>query len=160
MTSNADSVTVKSAKETQPASYLLKPFNEETLYSTIEIALFNFQEQKCTKAKCKNISFNDSVFVKNKNMFYKVSFKDILYIKSDHVYLELYTVNQEKHIIRGGLTAFLEKLPENFYRTHRSYLVNLDYLDAINSINVIIDKVQVPIGKTYRSDLMASIHIE
>ena len=160
LTSNSDSVTVTGAKATKPASYLIKPFSEETLYSTIEIALFNFQDRKNTEAKSTNIAFKDSVFVKNKNMFYKVKFEDILYVKSDHVYLELFTKNNEKHVIRGGLTSFAEKLPKNFYRTHRSYLVNLDYLDAINSINVIINKIHVPIGKTYRTDLMASIHIE
>lgn len=160
LTSNSDSVTVNSAKSTKPASYLVKPFNEESLYSTIEIALFNFQDRKNFRTKNTNIAFKDSVFVKSKNMFYKVKFEDILYIKTDHVYLELYTNKNEKHIIRGGLTAFAEKLPDNFYRTHRSYMVNLDYLDAINSINVIINKVQVPIGKTYRADLMESIHIE
>ena len=160
LTSNSDSVTVNSAKETKPDSYLIKPFNEESLYSTIEIALFNFQDRKDKEANSANVAFKDSVFVKNKNMFLKVKFDDILFIKTDHVYLELYTVTNEKHLIRCGLTAFGEKLPDNFYRTHRSYMVNLNYLDAINSVNVIIHKHPVPIGKTYRTDLMASIHIE
>ncbi|MGB0392016.1 MAG: LytR/AlgR family response regulator transcription factor, partial [Salibacteraceae bacterium] len=145
---------------TKPDAYLIKPFNEESLYSTIEIALFNFQDRKKNQVKSANVAFKDSVFVKNKNMFLKVRFDDILFVKTDHVYLELYTQNNEKHIIRGGLTAFAEKLPSNFYRTHRSYMVNLNYLDAINSVNVIIKKHPVPIGKTYRADLMNSIHIE
>ncbi len=160
LTSNSDSVTVNSAKATKPDSYLIKPFNEESLYSTIEIALYNFQDRKALLASKANVAFKDSVFVKNKHMFLKVKFDDILFIKTDHVYLELYTVNNEKHVIRGGLTTFAEKLPTNFYRTHRSYMVNLNYLDAINSVNVIINKVNVPIGKTYRADLMASINIE
>ena len=158
LTSNADSKTLKAAKETNPASYLVKPFNQDDLFTSIEIAIHNFRNS-FDKRESANI-MEDSFFVKNKNMFYKVKFDEIRFIKSNHVYIELHTVNKKKHLIRGSLTAFFDRLPSNFFRTHRSYVVNLDYLEAINSVSVIINGENVPIGKTFRTDLMEKVRVE
>lgn len=158
LTSNADSSTLKAAKETHPASYLVKPFNQDDLFTAIEIAVHNYRNS-LQKPTADNV-LEDSFFVKNKNMFYKVKFDEIRFIKSDHVYIELHTVNQKKHLIRGSLTAFFDRLPSNFFRTHRSYVVNLDYLEAINSVSVIINGENVPIGKTFRTNLMEKVRVE
>lgn len=45
LTSYSDKVTVERAKQTNPAGFIVKPFNEQTLYTTLEIAIFNFATQ-------------------------------------------------------------------------------------------------------------------
>lgn len=45
VTSFADNVTLNRAKETTPNGYVVKPFDEKDIYSSIEIALFNVQKQ-------------------------------------------------------------------------------------------------------------------
>ena len=42
ISSNSDSNTIKEAKETNPSSYLLKPFNQDDIFTSIEI-MFNFR---------------------------------------------------------------------------------------------------------------------
>ena len=42
LTSYSDKTIVDRAKQTNPAGYIVKPFNEQTLYTTLEIALANF----------------------------------------------------------------------------------------------------------------------
>jgi DNA-binding NarL/FixJ family response regulator len=42
LTSYSDKTIVERAKKTNPAGYIVKPFNEQTLYTTLEIALANF----------------------------------------------------------------------------------------------------------------------
>lgn len=42
LTSYSDKTIVDRAKKTNPAGYIVKPFNEQTLYTTLEIALNNF----------------------------------------------------------------------------------------------------------------------
>lgn len=41
LTSYSDKETIERAKKTNPAGFIVKPFNEKTLYATIEIALAN-----------------------------------------------------------------------------------------------------------------------
>lgn len=45
LTSYSDKTILERAKKTNPAGYIVKPFNEQTLYTTLEIALANFAEQ-------------------------------------------------------------------------------------------------------------------
>ena len=45
LTSYSDKTIVERAKKVNPAAFIVKPFNEQTLYTTLEIALFNFATQ-------------------------------------------------------------------------------------------------------------------
>lgn len=45
LTSYSDKDTIERAKKTNPAGFIVKPFNEKTLYATIEIALSNHASQ-------------------------------------------------------------------------------------------------------------------
>ena len=45
LTSYSDKETIEKAKLTNPAGFIVKPFNEKTLYATIEIALSNHAAQ-------------------------------------------------------------------------------------------------------------------
>lgn len=45
ITSYSDKQTLDKAKHTEPAGYIVKPFNEAGLYSTLEIALYNHAQK-------------------------------------------------------------------------------------------------------------------
>jgi len=162
LTSNADPRTVERAKKLTPPAYLIKPFVKEDLYAAIELALYNHYGNTFSKEKEEepSIIIKDAIFVKHKNLFQKVRFDDILFIKAEHVYVELYLRNNKTHLIRNSMNTFCEKLPENFFRVHRSYAINMHHLDAINNSYIIIDGGEVPIGKTYREELMKRVRIE
>lgn len=161
LTSNADPRTVGRAKELAPPAYLVKPFNRDDLYTSIEMALHNYSADNYPKIIPTegNVIIKDSFFIKDKNLYHKANFSDILFIKSEHVYVELYMQNGKKHLIRSTMNDFVDSLPQNFFRTHRSYTVNLDFLETINSRYVLIQKGEIPIGKNYRDDLMRQISI-
>lgn len=161
LTSNADPTTVERAKKASPNAYLVKPFNKDDLYTSIEMALYNFSTNtQLNQANNNDFIIKDALFIKNKHLFQKVKFTDITYVKAEHVYVEIYTKMKKKHLSRGSLTEFAHKLPTNFFRTHRSYIINLDYLDAINYLNVIVDGKEVPIGKNYRNELLNRVSIK
>jgi len=164
LTSNADPSTVERAKKVTPPAYLVKPFNKDDLYTSIEMALYNYSSglefSKSAKTENNDIIIKDAFFIKNNHLFHKVKFTDITYVKAEHVYVEIYTNSNKKHLSRGSLTDFSEKLPTNFFRTHRSFIINLDYLDAINYLHVIVDGVEIPIGKNYRNELLKRVNVE
>lgn len=161
LTSNSDAMTVERAKNVNASAYLVKPFNKEDLYTSIELALHNYAERKGNlKTEDEDLLIKDAIFVKEKHLFHKVKLSDILYLKSDHVYVEVHTIHDKRHLIRGSLTSLSERLPKNFYRTHRSYTINVDYMEAINSAFVMIKEKQIPIGKSYRDDFLKKIRVE
>lgn len=163
LTSNADPDTVNQAKKLNPPAYLVKPFSKDDLYTSIELALYNYQTNVPNNTQDKaspNLIVKDAFFVKSKNLFHKIKFNEITFAKSEHIYVEIHTSQGKCHLLRSSMNLFFEGLPGNFFRVHRSYIINLDFLEAINNLYVIIKGCQIPVGKNYRDLLLQNINIK
>lgn len=158
LTSNADPITVGEAKKVMPPAYLIKPFTKEELYTSIEIALHNYSK-KIGEVAGSDLIIKDAFFIKEKNLFVKLKFEDILYLKSEHVYTEIELEDGEKYVIRGSLNYIITKLNEKFIRVHRSYIINLDHLKQIDYNMIVVGKENIPIGKKYKEELMTKINL-
>ncbi len=101
---------------------------------------------------------NQFVFVKSDYGTVKIKLKDIKYIQGLKDYLKIH-ISEEKPVLT--LMTFKDiqiKLPENqFLRVHRSYIVNLRSIDAIQRSKVIVDSVRIPIGDSYKTDFLKRI---
>ena len=167
VTSNSDRATVENAKTVKPDGYLVKPFEQQDLYTSIEIALSNFSYARKENSKefeeagesfTSNSVLKDSIFVKKQHLYYRIQFKDIQFIKADNVYLEVNTADK-KFLVRSPLKDYLEKLPQNkFYRAHKSYIVNVDHIDAINSKDIVINNNLIPISKDFKEFILSSMN--
>ena len=169
VTSNSDRATVENAKTVKPNGYLVKPFEQQDLYTSIEIALSNFTYGTNKQAPVENkvndddvpmsnSVLKDSIFVKKQHLYYRIQFGDIQFIKADNVYLEVNTVDK-KFLVRSPLKDYLEKLPKNkFYRAHKSYIVNVDHIDAINSKDIMINNNLIPISKDFKEFILSSMN--
>ncbi len=165
ITSHADKATVEQAKLFKPDGYLVKPFTDNDLYTSIEIALFKHGADKNSKSDelttDSNFILNNSIFIKKDYLLIKVKFEDLFWIKSDGNYLELHCRNKKKFLIRSTLKDFLNKLPKNtFLQTHKSYSVNVNCIDAIEYSHVIIEGQQIPIGRLFLDTIKKTLHIE
>jgi len=159
LTSNTDKKTIERAKKVTPSAYLVKPFSKDELYTAIEIAISNF-EKKTVETDLNDITtLNQSLFVKQNKLFIKVKFEDILYIKSDHVYVEIFSKDNQKFLVRGSLNDYISKLDNNFVRIHRGHIINLKHITVIDQDYVKIANQQVPIGKNYREGLLQRINV-
>jgi len=99
----------------------------------------------------------DSIFVKSNQQYKRILFKDILFIKSDHVYLEIHTQN-ERYIVRASFKEYADKLPsKNFYRVHKSFMINVEHIELINQNDVVINKVHIPISRELKAFITKSI---
>ena len=169
VTSNSDRATVENAKTVKPNGYLVKPFEQQDLYTSIEIALSNFtygSNENSSQVNhpieddvpMSNSVLKDSIFVKKQHLYYRIQFGDIQFIKADNVYLEVNTVDK-KFLVRSPLKDYLEKLPKNkFYRAHKSYIVNVDHIDAINSKDIMINNNLIPISKDFKEFIISSMN--
>jgi DNA-binding LytR/AlgR family response regulator len=182
LTAYADKSTIDRAKKTEPDGFLVKPFDEKSLRSTIEIALYkhghkpngsgnpngnsngansngkNSHEQPDPAPKEQEAS-QDYIFVKVKHRIIKVMYSDILWVEAYDNYSFIVTTDQ-KYLVSSTLKDMESKLPShNFVRVHRSYIANLDKVDALEENAVVFSKGEVPIGKSYKKTLMSRFNI-
>ncbi len=162
-TSYSDAATLTRAKATHPINYLVKPFKEEQLFTAIELALYklsNNSAKEITESKSDEaLVIKDALFIKDKFKYTKLNISDILWIKSEGNYLEIQTTKKEE-LIRATLSNFIEKLNSDiFFKTHKSYIVNLDYLTKLETNSVTIVEKQIPISKNYYDELIKKLNI-
>lgn len=69
-------------------------------------------------------------------------------------YVKLYLEGQSKPIITLiAMKKLEERLPQNFMRIHRSYIVNLDKIQEVNKNKVILDaETYLPVGDNYKEE--------
>jgi DNA-binding LytR/AlgR family response regulator len=161
LTANTDAATVEKAKSVTPNAYLAKPFRKNDLYTSIEVCMHNFStlhnEQKPTEEG--NYIINDSLFIKQGQYFHKVKLDDILYLESDNIYLNVHTL-KNKMLVRSSLQDYIDLIGAKcFFRVHRSYAVNVSHIQTINSEFLIINNIEIPIGKSYRDQLLSILKI-
>ena len=109
ITAHSDKPTVERAKLVNPYGYLIKPFEKEDLYTSIEITYANYLRSLDKRNNYKRINsfiVNDHIFIKKDHFMYKLKLFSIKWIKSDGNYLELYC-NNSKHLIRATIKDFL-----------------------------------------------------
>jgi two-component system response regulator LytT len=154
VTSHSDKTTLDRAKLINPEGYIVKPFEKADLYTSIELAIFNYSSRNKTGIEsvenaADTVILKDSIFIRKDYMLVKIKFNDLKWIQSDDNYLELYCT-ENKHLIRSTLKEFIEKLPAvSFLQVHKSYCVNIKFITAINKSAVWINKVEVPVGRSY-----------
>jgi DNA-binding LytR/AlgR family response regulator len=166
LTSNADKATVDRAKETQPDAYLLKPFKSSNLYTAIEIAISNAIQANASNNYLKSIEedenqdyiLKDCVFLKKDTTFFKIKLNDILYVRSEGNYLDLFSADGKKHFIRSSMTHFSKFLKDEFFfQTHQSYIVNLNYLDAFTNTHLKIKDEEIPLSKSRKDEFLSKM---
>ena len=136
ITSFSDKKTLNEAIVHQPIGYILKPFTSEEIENLLNKV---FEEL-----------FNEFVYVKHKDKEKKLNIDEILFIKSDNNYLEIYT-ETKKYLIRFKLSELEKKLPKSkFIRVHQSYMVNKKFIIAFSSNTININNLEVPISRKYK----------
>lgn len=158
LSSNTDKITLEEAKNVQPFAYLVKPFAKEELYTSIEVALYNFAKQAEQALDQENLIIHDALFIKANKAFVRLNFKDVVYLKSDHIYIDVYLNNGKKFSVRGSLNEYMNKLGSMFFRTHRSFIVNLDYLQEVKQTKVVVNELEIPLGQNQKEELLAKLN--
>lgn len=159
LTSHSDPATIDLAKKAEPSAFLTKPYTVEDLYASIEVALFNFARKREQMLDRENLVLADSLFVKQNKGFQRVDFTSIAYLASDHVYIDIFTVEGKKVTVRGTIRDLLEKLNEDFIQCHRGYIVNVKLVEAIDYLNITVAGQQIPLGKTFRDEILGRLNL-
>jgi len=145
LTSHADRSTIEAAKSTNPAGYIVKPFNRNDVYASIEIAL----NQVETKEESQSIFLPDG---KHKT---KIPMDDMIYAHAEGNYTTFITTTK-KIVLRKCLKEVAETILNNkkFVRIHKSYLINTDAIRARSASNILLNNGDnLPLGRAYVGSL-------
>lgn len=126
--------------------YLTKPVLYEDFITAMAVALEYTAPKKL------------SICDKGTQMLLLVN--DILYLEMFQHHIVIHLVNKDNIEIRGTLSEFIEELPANkFAQPHKSYLVNLDYIDKLNKQEIIMTNGDlIPIGRSKCSSFQECLH--
>ncbi len=141
ITSFSDKNTVQSAVELVPLGFIIKPFSKIEIKNVVAKALSELSD--------------GFIEVKDASIVHRLKLEEICFIKSDNVYIEIH--QKDKYIVqRNKLSDFMELLPKDlFARVHRSYIVNLNAIEARTSSSIEINGVQIPISKSYKDSVLS-----
>lgn len=139
ITAQSDMATMQKALATNPRSYLTKPVRKTDLIAAIQLVI--------QKKKTRYINIKDGYGL------VKIAQDDIMYIKADNVYLDIYTT-KKTYTIRQTLEKFMQELdPSVFSKTHRSYVVNRFAVTRISGRVIYIGTIEIPLSRSFSLDI-------
>lgn len=136
--------------EVNAVDYLLKPIAYERFLSAIK-KVINSNNPNDTNAKY--------IILKENKALHKVQFDDILYLEAYGDYVKVF-LNEKVVITHSTFTNILRELPDFFIRTHKSFCMNLNKLNHLSGNQITIQSYQIPIGQTYKQNVLKALNIE
>lgn len=136
--------------ELSVTDYLLKPFSLERFLQ----AVLKVKDKTRPIAELpKEEADSKSLFVKSDKKLVKLELDEINHIEAYGNYIKIFT--KAMVLTPHTLTEFLEKLPNNFLRIHKSFVINFDKLKLIDGNQIILENnTKLPIGKSYRKAVL------
>ena len=120
-------------------NYLLKPISEVDCHKCLDKVYSRIEK---TASLCLLVSIGATTR--------KIFYDEIYYLESYSHYIVAYTADGEVKF-KKNIGLLEEELPETqFVRTHRSYIVNLQYIETIQKAMVILENsMHIPISRNY-----------
>lgn len=100
-----------------------------------------------------------SIFLKVEHKFVKVDLKDVFLVEALSDYVNVHTA-AKRYTVHGTMKSMEDRLPEkDFIRVHKSYIVRIDHIVEVERETLSIEKRTIPVGNTYRKELMERLKI-
>ena len=134
--------------------YLVKPFGFDRFLKAV-----NKAEDRLIKKDVVNQTVEDSIFLNVDKTLHKIILHDLLFLESDRNYITIVTQTQKLSFI-DSLKNWNQKLPDlEFVQIHKSYIINAKYVTKISGNEVYINTHRLPIGRTYKANLLKKLRI-
>ncbi|HXS38035.1 MAG TPA: LytTR family DNA-binding domain-containing protein [Flavipsychrobacter sp.] len=140
--------------EMSVVDYLVKPFSLDRFLKAAQKAL----ELKLLRhKKVSEKSDGEYFYVKCNNRIEKIMYNDLIYVEAMANYITLYTT-KGKLIAYLTIKGILEQLPSEFFlQVHKSYIVNINNIKAIEGNVLHLGDNRISIGASFYNDVMSRI---
>lgn len=124
--------------------YLVKPFDDGELERILRNAIEQYQLSKQIQETCEEEE--RYVMVHSKGTHIKVLLKNIVYAEVLNRKVTIYERNRKIEYY-GKLSALEKSAGDNFFRTHRAYLVHFKYIEKYDISTIYLEKGTALIAK-------------
>lgn len=132
--------------------YLIKPLE----FSRFAKAVLKLKNRSISEATAPE----EALFLKDNATIHRIDLTRLLYIESQGNYASFIFEDDKPVMTLMTLSKLTTLLPENFVRTHRSYIVNLRAIRQIEGKQLDLGQGRkLSIGKSYREDLHEKLKI-
>jgi len=141
--------------ELDAIDYLVKPIRIERFLKAVNKAENHLRllNQEANNNRIEKIG-DDFIFIKADRRFFKIYFKDILYIEGLKDYVIIYTTDS-KIITYMNVKTIAAQLPSNlFARVSKSYIVNVMHISSFDNELVYIQNNEIPLGQSFKEDFL------
>ncbi|KAA9338481.1 response regulator transcription factor [Hymenobacter busanensis] len=146
------------AFEHSVVDYLVKPVRYARFLQAAQKALDAVEARSASDKEPTTPSGADFTFVKVDNKLVRVLFDEVRYVEALGDYVHVVT-GQQKLIVYSTMRAVEEKFPaQQFVRVHRSFIVNLRHIQAIEDNAVVIEGKHISIGQTYLREVLQRLN--
>jgi len=129
--------------------YLVKPFSFNRFLKAV-----NKVEKKDTKGNTE-----EAIYINVDKTIHKILLKDIKYILSEKNYVTVVTTSTRFSYLES-LKNLENKLPAtNFMRTHKSFIINSNYITKISGNQLFMNDISIPIGRAYKQVFMEKLNL-
>jgi len=159
-TAFADPNTIQRAIKEGPFGYIVKPYGIKDITAAIEVAITNYRllANIHKESNTAPMLVNDQLYIKVDGVLTKLKQNEIDYVEAKGDYI-LIKAQDQNHIVHSSLKKIYDKLgSKTFMQIHRSFIVNLNAINAINDTSLIINRKEIPISRTYRAELLKRIN--
>ncbi len=138
--------------------YLLKPIDFDRFYKAVTKIISLKDPHVEHQSNTDSLPKTDKLFIKADNKILKVSFQDIIVINGDGPYVKIITNDERKIMSLQSMSKLIQLLPANFYRVHRSHIVNINCIDSIEGNTITLGEERVVISKSNRDAFFKMIN--
>ncbi|NDP28308.1 MAG: response regulator transcription factor [Flavobacterium sp.] len=160
LTSSAGKEIINKVGHINPDGFITKPFSMEGLITSIELAFSNHKTKNENKSHERIIqrSTPSELFIRENGWLRRIVIAEIDWIKAEGTYTQI-NLNRRQYTLRNTVKELMKKLPEEFFlRVHKSYIVNIRNVEALNSNIIKINEEEIPVGKIYYQELLKKIN--
>jgi DNA-binding LytR/AlgR family response regulator len=133
--------------------YLVKPYPFERFLKAVNKAkdLQAFNQPKVTNVPSATL---DHTFIKTDNKYERINFEDVVFVEGMENYVAIHT-STERFITLMTMKSIEELLPTaDFLRIHKTYIVALQKVRAIEGNQVNMGKKKLPISRQRRNEIL------
>ncbi|MBI9053728.1 MAG: response regulator transcription factor [Bacteroidales bacterium] len=137
------------------SDYLLKPFSFNRFLKAVNKvnnAMLAKGKKDVPSSDYNQTDFHeDYIIIRADRKYYKINYDDLIFIEGQKAYVTFHSEGKKNVTALASLKELEEKLPENkFIRIHKSYIVSVKKIDALEGNVIEISGEKLPVGKSFK----------